>query len=190
VGHLLLRRVNSFSSQAFVPCAYNSDFDSFISDAMGQGPLIQDGTFTTRLPADVDEEQFGPSSTSLPLPIPRRAGGDPTEVGFAYFIQKCRFVPVSLIPILIIDVSTALRNLSRASNGDIFVIIRAILQSPRLNAQNNSSLKSRAGYQSSQECSILMPTTPTRLHYPAKSLPHQTSRPSVASSRSLPITSY
>lgn len=64
----------------------------FISDAMGQVPSIQDGTYTTKLPADVDEEQFGPSSTSLPLPLPRRAGGDPTEVGFAYFIQKCRFV--------------------------------------------------------------------------------------------------
>ncbi len=64
----------------------------FISDAMGQVPSIQDGTYTTKLPADVDEEQFCPSSTSLPLPLPRRAGGDPTEVGFAYFIQKCRFV--------------------------------------------------------------------------------------------------
>lgn len=59
---------------------------------MGQVPSIQDGTYTTKLPADVDEEQFGPSSNSLPLPLPRRAGGDPTEVGFAYFIQKCRFV--------------------------------------------------------------------------------------------------
>jgi hypothetical protein len=72
----------------------------FISDAMGQAPSIQDGTFTTKLPADVDEEQFGPSSPSLPLPLPRRAGGDPTEVGFAYFIQKCRFVMVLLISIL------------------------------------------------------------------------------------------
>jgi hypothetical protein len=72
----------------------------FISDAMGQVPSIQDGTFTTKLPADVDEEQFGPSSTSLPLPLPRRAGGDPTEVGFAYFIQKCRFVTVLLISFL------------------------------------------------------------------------------------------
>lgn len=65
-------------------------YDVFVSDAVGQAPSIQDGTFTTKLPADVDEEQFGLSSTSLPLPLPRRAGGDPTEVGFAYFIQKCR----------------------------------------------------------------------------------------------------
>ncbi|KAF8273547.1 hypothetical protein EI94DRAFT_1155357 [Lactarius quietus] len=65
-------------------------YDVFVSDAIGQAPSIQDGTFTTKLPADVDEEQFVLSSTSLPLPIPRRAGGDPTEVGFAYFIQKCR----------------------------------------------------------------------------------------------------
>lgn len=71
---------------------------SFVSDAIGQAPSIQDGTFTTKLPADVDEEQFGLSSTSLPLPLPRRAGGDPTEVGFAYFIQKCRFVLVLSTP--------------------------------------------------------------------------------------------
>jgi hypothetical protein len=156
---------------------------------MGQGPSIQDGTFTTKLPADVDEEQFGPSSTSLPLPLPRRAGGDPTEVGFAYFIQKCRFVLVLLPPILVTDVSSVLRSLSRASSNDTFVIIPVILQSPRLNAQNSSSLKSRTGYQSSQECSILTPTTPTLLHYPAKSPPHQPFRPSVANSRSSPITS-
>ena len=72
----------------------------FISDAMGQAPSIQDGAYTTKLPADVDEEQFGPSSTSPPLPLPRRAGGDPTEVGFAYFIQKCRFVMALLTSIL------------------------------------------------------------------------------------------
>jgi hypothetical protein len=77
---------------------------------MGQGPSIQDGMYTTKLPADVDEEQFGPSSTSLPLPLPRRAGGDPTEVGFAYFIQKCRFVLVLLPLIPIIDVSPVLHS--------------------------------------------------------------------------------
>ena len=89
MGYLLLRRVSCLF--ASVPCLRPRSC-RFISDAMGQAPSIQDGTFTTKLPADVDEEQFGPSSTSLPLPLPRRAGGDPTEVGFAYFIQKCRFV--------------------------------------------------------------------------------------------------
>jgi hypothetical protein len=79
----------------------------FVSDAMGQAPSIQDGAFTTKLPADVDEEQFGPSSTSLPLPIPRRAGGDPTEVGFAYFIQKCRFVVALSTSILAANRSSA-----------------------------------------------------------------------------------
>ena len=98
MGHLLLRcvsrRLIAFCTSLMLPPA------RFISDAMGQVPSIQDGTFTTKLPADVDEEQFGPSSTSLPLPLPRRAGGDPTEVGFAYFIQKCRFVTVLLISFL------------------------------------------------------------------------------------------
>ncbi|KAI0059970.1 hypothetical protein BV25DRAFT_1918095 [Artomyces pyxidatus] len=65
-------------------------YDVFVSDCMGQAPTIQDNTYTTKMPADVDEEQFGPSSSSLPVPVPRRAGGDPTEVGFAYFTQKCR----------------------------------------------------------------------------------------------------
>lgn len=156
---------------------------------MGQAPSIQDGTFTTKLPADVDEEQFGPSSTSLPLPLPRRAGGDPTEVGFAYFIQKCRFVLVLSAPILITDVSPVLRSLSRASNGDIFVITPVIRQSPRLSALSSSSLRSRTGYQSSQECSTLTLTTRTP-HYPLKSPHHRTFRLSVASSRSSPITSF
>lgn len=87
---------------------------SFVSDAIGQAPSIQDGTFTTKLPADVDEEQFGLSSTSLPLPLPRRAGGDPTEVGFAYFIQKCRFVLVYLTPILISHLSLSLAQLVKS----------------------------------------------------------------------------
>ena len=64
----------------------------FVSDCMGQAPIIQDNTYTTKMPADVDEEQFGPSSSSLPVPVPRGAGGDPSEVGFAYFVQKCRCV--------------------------------------------------------------------------------------------------
>ena len=62
----------------------------FIADAMGHLPIIQDNTYTTKMPADVDEEQFNPSSTSLPVPVPRGAGGDPSEVGFAYFALKCR----------------------------------------------------------------------------------------------------
>ena len=87
---------------------------SFVSDAIGHAPSIQDGTFTTKLPADVDEEQFVLSSTSLPLPLPRRAGGDPTEVGFAYFIQKCRFVIVLSTSILISHISLSLAQLVKS----------------------------------------------------------------------------
>ena len=95
-------------------CALTPLICSFVSDAIGQAPSIQDGTFTTKLPADVDEEQFVPSSISLPLPLPRRAGGDPTEVGFAYFIQKCRFVLVLSPPILISHLYSSLAQLVKS----------------------------------------------------------------------------
>ena len=87
---------------------------SFVSDAIGQAPSIQDGTFTTKLPADVDEEQFALSSTSLPLPLPRRAGGDPTEVAFAYFIQKCRFVLMLSTAIIVSHISHSLAQLVKS----------------------------------------------------------------------------
>lgn len=64
----------------------------FISDCMGHMPIIQDNTYTTKLPTDVDEGQFNPSSTTYPVPIPRGAGGDPSETGFAFFALKCRYV--------------------------------------------------------------------------------------------------
>lgn len=56
----------------------------FLSDSMGQDPLIDDEACTTRLPADVDEDAFHPESTSLPPPRPENNSG--------YFIQKCRCV--------------------------------------------------------------------------------------------------
>ncbi|KAH9947847.1 fungal-specific transcription factor domain-containing protein [Amylocystis lapponica] len=61
-------------------------YDLFISDCMGHPPLIADNSFTTRFPADVDEEQFSPSSTVLPAP----PGGENSEKSTAYFVQKCR----------------------------------------------------------------------------------------------------
>ncbi|KAI0031508.1 hypothetical protein K488DRAFT_15054, partial [Vararia minispora EC-137] len=65
-------------------------YDVFISDCMNHMPIIQDNTYTTKLPTDVDEGQFTPSSTSYPVPVPRGAGGDPSESGFAFFAMKCR----------------------------------------------------------------------------------------------------
>ncbi len=56
----------------------------FMSDCMGQDPLIDDEMCTTRLPADVDEENFHPGSKSLPAPREKS--------NFSYFIQKCRYV--------------------------------------------------------------------------------------------------
>jgi hypothetical protein len=112
VGYLLLRCVGCLT--VLLIHDLTPLICSFVSDAIGQAPSIQDGTFTTKLPADVDEEQFGLSSTSLPLPLPRRAGGDPTEVGFAYFIQKCRFVFALLTPILISHVYLSLAQLVKS----------------------------------------------------------------------------
>ena len=154
---------------------------------MGQVPSIQDGTYTTKLPADVDEEQFGPSSTSLPLPLPRRAGGDPTEVGFAYFIQKCRFVKEHSFLFLVTNLFSALRSLSRASKGDILVTAPMILQSPRLSALNSPSLKSRLGCWSSPRRFALTPATQRLL---SRSPSHRSFRPSVANLRSSQINSY
>ena len=57
---------------------------------MGQLPIIQDNTYTTRIPADVDEGQFNPTSTSLPVPVPRGSGPDSSETGFAFFALKCK----------------------------------------------------------------------------------------------------
>ncbi|KZV62477.1 hypothetical protein PENSPDRAFT_658069 [Peniophora sp. CONT] len=65
-------------------------YDVFIADCMGQLPIIQDNTYTTRIPADVDEGQFNPSSTSLPVPVPRGSGPDSSETGFAFFALKCK----------------------------------------------------------------------------------------------------
>lgn len=57
----------------------------FISDCMGHAPLIPDNSFTTRLPADVDDEQFNPSSTSLPA-----SDSEGSEHSTAYFVLKCK----------------------------------------------------------------------------------------------------
>ncbi|KAH9925108.1 uncharacterized protein B0H18DRAFT_877465 [Fomitopsis serialis] len=62
-------------------------YDLFVSDCMGHPPLIPDNSFTTRLPADVDEDAFGPSSTILPGVSET---GDGADKGSAYFVLKCR----------------------------------------------------------------------------------------------------
>ena len=63
------------------------DGSSFVSDCMGHPPLIPDNSFTTHLPADVDEEAFGPSSTILPAPT---ENVDAPDKSSAYFVLKCR----------------------------------------------------------------------------------------------------
>lgn len=65
------------------------DLNRFISDGMGHPTLIADNTFSTKLPADVDEEKFSPSSTSLPLTGP---SDEECENSSAYMVLKCRYV--------------------------------------------------------------------------------------------------
>lgn len=84
VGRLLLRSVSptfSFGTQCLTRVC-----PRFISDCMGHPPLIPDNSFTTRLPANVDEDQFTPSSTTLPA----APGEEESEKGTAYFVLKCR----------------------------------------------------------------------------------------------------
>lgn len=56
----------------------------FVSDCLGHQPLIPDNSFTTKLPLDVDESQFNPSSTIIPHP------SDSCQTDNAYFGLKCR----------------------------------------------------------------------------------------------------
>lgn len=70
-----------------VPVLTVMDECSFVSDCMGHPPLIPDNSFTTHLPADVDEDAFSPSSTVLPAPCENVDGPDKSS---AYFTLKCR----------------------------------------------------------------------------------------------------
>jgi hypothetical protein len=63
----------------------------FVSDCMGHPPLIPDHSYTTKFPADVDDDLFGPASARLPVPAGEGYGTD----GFKYFEVKCRCVFLS-----------------------------------------------------------------------------------------------
>ncbi|KAH9929060.1 uncharacterized protein BXZ73DRAFT_102214 [Epithele typhae] len=71
-----------------------SVFPCFVADSMGHPPLIADNTHTTHIPADVDEDRFTPSSTSLP--IPENSDKDSTS---EYFALKCKLAQLSEPPI-------------------------------------------------------------------------------------------
>ena len=64
----------------------------FVSDCMGHPTLIADHTFNTKLPAEVDEEKFNPSSTSLPVPT----SDEQCENSSAYMVLKCRYASVQV----------------------------------------------------------------------------------------------
>lgn len=51
----------------YIPLANLLPF-RYVSDSMGHAPFIIDNSFTTKIPADVDESLFSPSSTSIPAP--------------------------------------------------------------------------------------------------------------------------
>ena len=56
-----------------------------VSDCMGQQPLISENSFTTKIPADVDEDKFSPLSTSVPVVLTESGETVPTYLGL-----KCR----------------------------------------------------------------------------------------------------
>ncbi|KAF7978790.1 hypothetical protein HWV62_44848 [Athelia sp. TMB] len=58
-------------------------WDLYISDCMGHPPFIADHTFTTRLPAEVDEATFESASASMPTPSEDNPGA-------GYFRVKIR----------------------------------------------------------------------------------------------------
>ncbi|KAI0692722.1 hypothetical protein BC835DRAFT_32351 [Cytidiella melzeri] len=62
-------------------------FERLVSECMGQQPLILENSFTTKLPADVDEEKFSPSSTTIPTFSTESGEAAPTYLGL-----KCRLV--------------------------------------------------------------------------------------------------
>ncbi|KAI0088272.1 hypothetical protein BDY19DRAFT_950037 [Irpex rosettiformis] len=60
-------------------------YDWLVSDCMGQQPLVVENSFTTKIPADVDEERFSPSSTSIPT-----VNGGSGETAQTYLGLRCR----------------------------------------------------------------------------------------------------
>ena len=54
---------------------------------MGQQPLILENSFTTRIPADVDEDRFSPSSTVIPT-VPT----ENEDTAQTYLSLKCKLV--------------------------------------------------------------------------------------------------
>ena len=79
---------------------------------MGHPPLIPDNSFTTRLPAEVDEDAFRPSSTVLPAPSENVDGPNKSS---AYFVLKCRCVNRARIRMLMADSMLGSPNWSRTS---------------------------------------------------------------------------
>ncbi|KAL5503973.1 hypothetical protein ACEPAH_8045 [Sanghuangporus vaninii] len=61
--------------------------DAFVAECLGESPFINDDRATTELPADVDEESFGPDSANRPAPNIESMHGN-----IEGFIQRCRLV--------------------------------------------------------------------------------------------------
>ncbi|KAG9007070.1 hypothetical protein FRB90_009558 [Tulasnella sp. 427] len=65
-------------------------FDAYMSECMGHVPLIDQEAYNTQLPSDVNESQFRPDSTEMPLP-----NGSTTTTNISHFVYKCRLVKLS-----------------------------------------------------------------------------------------------
>ena len=53
---------------------------------MGHPALVHENSFTTKIPANVDEERFNPSSTTIPVPE------EGSNTSISYFLLRCKYV--------------------------------------------------------------------------------------------------
>ncbi|KAG8900159.1 hypothetical protein FRB99_006205 [Tulasnella sp. 403] len=65
-------------------------FDLYISECMGQDPLISVDSYDCRVPSDVHEDQFHPGSVSIPPPKGQTVG-----LNLSHFVHKCRLVKLA-----------------------------------------------------------------------------------------------
>lgn len=65
-------------------------FDAYMSESMGQIPLIDQEAYNTQLPSDVDEANFRPQSKDMPPP-----NGSTMDHNLSHFVHKCRLVKLA-----------------------------------------------------------------------------------------------
>ncbi|KAG8906360.1 hypothetical protein FRB99_007044 [Tulasnella sp. 403] len=66
-------------------------YDSYLSDCLGQEPLIDLTQYDCRIPRDVNETQFHPSSTTIPAPTEKGT----LKHNLSHFVIRCKLVQLS-----------------------------------------------------------------------------------------------